>query len=260
MDKLVEKMKSKISDSGVEAFWSKLPVVRDYKEKELRREADKRVRRQLADALEEVRGRLSMLQSNMLSVAGGLSWMDDMEGAVGKLQLLITRVRTAAYGYAPLFDADKVRELELERLIRFDRALWAEVPDLQKKVGALQDAIREQGNIRSAFDALMAEITRLNDLFQKRKQAIQGEDIPGPELPAELSKDLTPPAAEATVTLPEKESEAAPPEAVPTAKSVVSDLIADDPLAATNSEAPAGGSSDTSADNPSSTGTPKGQD
>jgi len=181
MDELVEKMKSKLS--GVEGFWSRLPVVRDYKEKELRREADKRVRQLLADSLSKIRSEISGLQVELLSSAQGLAQMDSFEQTIGKLQLLIDRVRTTTYGYAPLFDADKIREAELDKLIRFDRALAAEIPGLDEKVQALRQAVSEHGNIKSAVKAVAGEINRLNELFLQRKQTIEGEDVPAPEMP-----------------------------------------------------------------------------
>jgi len=198
MDELVETMKSKLA--GVEGFWSRLPVVRDYKEKELRREADKRVRQLLADSLSKIRNEISGLQVELLLSAQGLAQMDSFEQAVGKLQLLIDRVRTTTYGYAPLFDADKIREAELDKLIRFDRALAAEIPGLDEKVQALRQAVSEHGNVKSALKAVAGEISRLNELFSQRKQAIEGEDVPAPQMPE------APVPAEAPAT----ESEAQP--------------------------------------------------
>ena len=100
---------------GLEKAIAGLPGIKGYREKELRREADKQVRDNLARHLESRRRKLTSLQSDLLG-AGGLDWMDDMERVVGRLQLFIDRVKTASYGYAPLFGLNRVNEDDLDRL------------------------------------------------------------------------------------------------------------------------------------------------
>ncbi len=243
MDKLVEKMKSKLS--GVEGFWSKLPAVRDYKEKELRREADKRVRLLLSDSLSKIRNEISGLQVELLNSAGGLTQMERFEQAIGQLQLLIDRVKTTTYGYAPLFDADKIREVELDKLIRFDRALAAKVPGLAKKVNALQQAIRDGGNVQSSIKAVSEAIGQLNDLFLQRKQAIEGEDVPAPELPEMPTPAEEIPAAESeTQPLPpaidagKEDAPAGDTDAASVAEPAAPAASASDPLAAAKASDP----------------------
>ena len=59
----------------------------------------------------------------------------------------------------------------------------AEIPGLDEKVQTLRQAVSEHGNIKSAVKAVAAEISRLNELFLQRKRAIEGEDVPAPEMP-----------------------------------------------------------------------------
>ncbi len=61
-----------------------------------------------------------------------------MERVVGRLQLLIDRVKTAAYGYAPFFDVKRVKEDDLDRLAQFDQALVEEVARLDEAIGNLE--------------------------------------------------------------------------------------------------------------------------
>ena len=107
---------------GLESLVSKIPGYKGYKDKELRREADKLLRDELAMKLDDQRKRLSSLQMELISQAQ-IEFLDDLERAVMKLQLLIDRISTASYGYAGLFDAVKVKEEQLDALYEFDNQM-----------------------------------------------------------------------------------------------------------------------------------------
>jgi len=83
-------------EPGLEGLISKLPGVKGYREKEMRRDADKQMRDALALQLSDRRTKITAMQNDLLAT-GGLLWMDDLERLVGRLQLLIDRVKTAAY-------------------------------------------------------------------------------------------------------------------------------------------------------------------
>ena len=114
--------KAKAQMGGIEKAISGLPGIKGYREKEMRRDADKQLRDALARRLESRRRKLTALQSDLL-VSGGLLWLDDVERVVGRLQLFIDRIKTASYGYAPLFALNKVKEADLDRLLQFDQSL-----------------------------------------------------------------------------------------------------------------------------------------
>ena len=117
MSSIVNRAKAGIDTVGskVGGLMDSLPVIGDYRSKEMRREADKRLREGIAKLLETYRSKLTGLERDLVN-AGRLRDLPGLERAVGRLQLLIDKIRTAAYGYAPFFDLDKVREPELERL------------------------------------------------------------------------------------------------------------------------------------------------
>ena len=50
-----------------------------------------------------------------------------MERCATKMQILADSIRTASYGYAPLFDDVRVKEEELDALAQFDEGLAAGV-------------------------------------------------------------------------------------------------------------------------------------
>jgi len=168
---LVERAKEAMS--AVEKTIAGLPGIKGYKEKELRREADKRLRTRLARRLSAQRRRLSALQLDLLK-AGGLQWMDDIERAVGKLQLLIDRINTAAYGYAPFFDVERIKEAELDRVVQFDQALFERLSDVTAGIDSLAAAVAAKESIADALGSLMDTLVELNELFAQREETIRG--------------------------------------------------------------------------------------
>lgn len=85
----------------------------------MRRETDKTVHTMVARQLDDQKARLTNLQVDLVN-NGQLDLLDDMERAATKLQTLSDRVRTASYGYAPLFDDVRVKEADLDALGQFD--------------------------------------------------------------------------------------------------------------------------------------------
>jgi hypothetical protein len=157
---------------GLEKAIAGLPGIKGYREKELRRDADKQVRDNLARQLESRRRRLTGLQSDLLG-ANGLEWMDDVERVVGRLQLFIDRVKTASYGYAPLFGLNRVDEADLDRLAQFDQDLYNQVGPLDEAIGKLEQAISSNEGIKEALAAAGNAVSALNETFNRRAEVIQ---------------------------------------------------------------------------------------
>lgn len=166
----VEQAKAEMG--SVEKFVAKLPGIKGYREKELRRDADKQVRDTLARRLESRRRKLTALQSDLLS-SGGILWLDDVERVVGRLQLLIDRVKTASYGYAPLWALNRIKEDDLDRLIAFDQALFDEVARLDEAIGGLEQAMQANEGIKDALQAVGDLLTGLNETFKRRSEVVQ---------------------------------------------------------------------------------------
>lgn len=180
---LVDSAKSGLSAAG--GLIDKLPVIGDYRSKEMRREADKRLREAIARRLESYRRKLTSIERDLVS-AGRLRSLPDMERAVGRLQLLIDRIRTAAYGYAPFFDLNKVREPELERLVAFDQTIGEKVGEINVRIDTLNAAIQSGEGYQKALDELMEALNALHADFDQRSQAMLGaageSPMPDPSL------------------------------------------------------------------------------
>lgn len=163
--------KAKQGMGKVERALSGLPGVEGYREKEMRRDADKQVRETLAHKLEEVRRRLTELQGELLS-SGGLAYMGDMERVATRVQTLSDRIRTASYGYAGFFDLQRVKEDELDRLAAYDKGLYEQLPALDEAMANLAKAGAANEGIKEALATVSSVVVKLGEDFGRRAEAM----------------------------------------------------------------------------------------
>ena len=164
---------------AIEKLLSGLPGIGGYMDKELRRDADFKVRQMVADNLSDPLRDLLGVQKKLLK-KGGLSLLDETNTCVTRLQTLIDRIKTASYGYTGLFDAVKVREDQLDALNRFDVALASAVGKVQNGVNALAKAVgskEAKENLDTMIEQVSDLIAELTDLFDKRNEAIIAPDL-----------------------------------------------------------------------------------
>ncbi len=168
-DSFVEKADENMG--AIERVLKGLPLAREYTDKELRREADHRLRQLLATELEQEKQRLYDVQKKLLR-GGGLAWIDDADGAIQRLQTLIDRIKTASYGYAGLFAAVKIQEEQLNALHRFDTAMAERALEISERIDQLESHATEREAIGPAIDAVNDTVTELQRLFDQRSHAI----------------------------------------------------------------------------------------
>jgi hypothetical protein len=156
---------------GLERLIGKVPGYKGYKDKELRREADKLLRMQVAGKLDDERKRLAELQMQLVSQAK-IEYVDDLERAVMKLQMLIDRIRTASYGYAGLWDAVKIKEVQLDALYDYDNKMLDFVNVVSSDVDKLTSAISSEGDVGEAITDLITTIEATSQTFGHRHEAI----------------------------------------------------------------------------------------
>jgi hypothetical protein len=159
------------AQGGFENLVSKIPGYKGYKDKELRREADKLLREEIAGKFDDQRKRVVELQNQLISQAQ-IDFLDDLERAVMKLQLLIDRMKTASYGYAGLFDAVKVKEEQLDALYQFDNQMLDFVDDVAADVDQLASAITAKEGIGEEINDLVSTMNDANLAFGHREEAI----------------------------------------------------------------------------------------
>jgi hypothetical protein len=151
---------------------SKIPGFKGYVERGDRRMADKLLRESVSKYFETQYQRLSSIERDLIS-NGELAYVDDVEGAAIKIRQFIDRVRTAAYGYAGIFDAIKINEAELANVYQYDNYLLS-----------LEDTVAHAiDNVEASLgsDGLPASIKHLTNIaqaaleaFNKRTKIMQG--------------------------------------------------------------------------------------
>jgi uncharacterized protein YoxC len=159
---------------GLEKLMAKIPGFKGYKQKEMRREADKILRMEVAAKMDEQRKRVADVQMQLIT-SGQIEWLDDLERAVMKMQGLIDRIRTASYGYAGLFDAVKVKEDQLDALYDFDNHMLDSVAEVAAAVDKVTSAVTSQEGVGVAIAALILEAEQAALTFAHRNDAILGQ-------------------------------------------------------------------------------------
>jgi len=171
---MVEDLRQRVegSLSGFEELVRKIPGYKGYKDKELRREADKLLRLQAARGFDQQRRRLNSTLVELTS-AGRLGVIMTLDRALMKLQFLIDRIKTASYGYAGLFDAIKVKETELDALYEFDASLLDKVDKIKELIDSVAAAKTDE-DVTKTGNELLGALEEINETFSKRQDVILG--------------------------------------------------------------------------------------
>jgi hypothetical protein len=150
-----------------------IPGFSGYIERQNRRDADKILRDTVARRFEELWGRASNLQVEMVN-SGMIKYLDDMEKAAIALRTFIDKISTAARGYSGLFDAVKINEKELEAIYQFDVAFF----DLGNQVSSALDNVEASLNDETGLPAAIRNLTSLARLavetFERRSEVVTG--------------------------------------------------------------------------------------
>jgi hypothetical protein len=114
--------KARGQQNVLERIMNAIPGFKGYREKELRRDADKLQRDHLGDLLDGAKKHLDQISTD-ISRSGNLAGLNDVETARKRLDKVIARIRWADRGYGGFFDTVKVDEAMLERVYAFDLSL-----------------------------------------------------------------------------------------------------------------------------------------
>jgi hypothetical protein len=154
----------------VEKIASKIPGFSGYFEKENRRTADRLLRQEVARRYEEQWGRVSQIQTDLVT-AGRIDLLDDLEGAALKLRTFIDQMKTASYGYSGFFDAVKVKEDDLANLYQYDNALLENVSKVAAAVDNVQASLDTDG-LKAAISNLRTVAAECNTTFDHRMEVL----------------------------------------------------------------------------------------
>jgi len=158
MDPILDKARA--GQNALEQLVNAIPGFQGYREKELRRDADRLQREYLASRLEESKKGLDGLAATA-SRAGTLDAINDIETARKRLDKVVARIRYADRGYAGFFATIKVDESALDRVYRYDLGLLQGVEDARGALAAgatnPTQAVKEMIGRLDTLDAALAE-------------------------------------------------------------------------------------------------------
>ena len=139
-----------------------VPGYRGYKDKELRQEEDSRLRSRVLAKLQVVRTlldeRRERLQETNAPAAEG--WLRRLR----RVEALAEAVRYAPYGFSGFFEAERVREETLERLLETDLLLFQDLDDAVEVLRAAPIA----GSARPSQTEMIAALDQLIDAVETR--------------------------------------------------------------------------------------------
>lgn len=172
MSDLGDRILSKITDSKdlLTKLGSKIPGFSGYIDRQERRNSDKLLRVAVADRVMAQHKRISELQTDLIS-EGEISYLDDMEKAALRLQTFADRVRTATRGYSSLFEAVKIDEEALTKILAYDNALLEMTDGVATAIDHVQASMGSDG-LKSAIRNLQTVSQDCIDAFNKRDEIV----------------------------------------------------------------------------------------
>jgi len=162
--------RARAGQNTLEQVANAIPGFRGYREKELRRDADRLQREYLAARLEECKKPLNETAA-AATRTGGLDLINDVETARKRLDRVVARIRFADRGYAGFFDAVKVDEDALARVYEFDLALVGEVSAVRETA---RPAAGDAASAKADLAELIARIDALDARLAEREALLSG--------------------------------------------------------------------------------------
>lgn len=158
------------SKNWFERLMEKIPGYKGYKQKELRREADKIERVYVAEHLDSCLGRLDDLKLDLMK-SGNLDALGEIDVTMRKLRKVRDRIQFADYGYAGLFDTTKVGTQKLDELRAFDQGLETETGGIRDLASSLAVG---SPSLSADIRILDDRIDALDARFSERENLITG--------------------------------------------------------------------------------------
>jgi hypothetical protein len=152
-----------------------LPGFRGYKEKELRRESDKLIRTHLTLKLSRDKDNVRNI-SQRIADKRYLDVMPDIDRLVAKMDRITEKVNHASYGYSGFFDAVKIKEENLDRMISYDNQLLDSVNALTDAIDQLKTQLvgGDYTGLKDKIQGVTDKFDMLEDTFDKRNEVIMG--------------------------------------------------------------------------------------
>jgi DNA repair ATPase RecN len=152
-----------------------VPGFRGYKQREERREADRIVRDHVYRVLEGARDDLNKC-FQALSDSKTAELMEPMNRLIAQLDRVAEKVNHASYGYSGFFDAVKVEEADLDRMLSHDEQLTEIARKFSEGVTSFRNDLDQNRfeDARTTQRVLDGALITMEKAFDERKSVIEG--------------------------------------------------------------------------------------
>jgi len=158
---------------GLERLARLIPGIGRYQDREGLRETDKKVRVHLAELLAETARTIEGAERR-LTEANRLDRLPALERVARLLSTLADRIRYASYGFAGVFDLQKIRERELAAMHRFDVGLVEKIAGLRGPIQAVADKATEDAAYLTALQAAENALREFECTLAERERLARG--------------------------------------------------------------------------------------
>ncbi|MFX1319147.1 MAG: hypothetical protein ACFE9D_01645 [Promethearchaeota archaeon] len=154
-----------------------IPGWRGYRIKEERRNADRILRDQIVNRLRESTDKIQDIRSAVVEndIEEAYRMVDSV---MSRTEKLISQIEHADYGYRPFFDAIKIKEDDLENMLRYDSWFVENVQTFDQRCDDVltlieDDADEAIGHIKD----LRKMVSKMNLQWKEREQVIMGIEV-----------------------------------------------------------------------------------
>ncbi len=159
-------------DRRAKSLLDRIHGYRGYREKEDRRDADRRVREEIAAEFGQRLKRVQAIAQD-LAEQRRLDAVQPIDDLVRTLRTFIQRVETATYGYGGLFSDRNVDEVALDQLRDFDTSLLESVDELDDAITAIETAHNSGADITSTLLKAQEVVRGVVQRWDTRNQVIE---------------------------------------------------------------------------------------
>jgi len=167
MDPILDKARA--AQNALERLMNSVPGFKGYRERDLRRDADRLQREHISKRLEDGKKALNQVAA-ALTRGGDLDVINDVETARKRIDKVANRIRYAERGYSGFFDAVKVDETVLAKVYAFDMGLVEDVDGVR----AAAAAAAPPADPRAAVQDLIGRIDALDARLSERENVLRG--------------------------------------------------------------------------------------
>jgi len=174
------------SGGTIDRMLDRIPGYGGYRDKERRRDSDRVIRESLALEYGQIAERLGRLATS-LADERKIAAISVVDKPHKRLVSFIDRIKTASYGYAPLFSENAVDADALDQVAIFDRSLADQQAKLAEQVSTLERTSPDEPAFKSLANEIVATVDGLHERFDKRHQVIHaGKSLPEKDVVAYL--------------------------------------------------------------------------